>query len=157
MISQSDLKSEVDHAQLSAFYGRFREDFIDNPFTVQGKEILVDHRVPKDKEYERYCATFYHLITRKFNIKGVRLYECERANRIHWIRPILLARPGNKILYYKWKDSGGICKTHFWYRDKKFMVVLKDLGDNSQIVTAFCVDPDKEEKYFERFVAYRDR
>jgi hypothetical protein len=36
------------------------------------------------------------------------------------------------------------------------MVVLKDVGANCQIVTAFCVDGDQKLKFYERYKDYQD-
>ena len=101
----------------------------------------------------KYAETFAHIISRK--VKGrPRYYEGDRANRIHWIKPILLGHPCNDIKYYKWMDDDGVCKEHFWLRHKKFMVVLRDVGQDAQIVTSFCVDDDKELVYYERYKNY---
>ncbi len=59
-------------------------------------------------------------------------------------------------MYYKWKDKDGICKEHYWLTAKKFMVVLKDVDPDKQIVTSFCVDDDERLNYFERYDNYRN-
>lgn len=84
-----------------------------------------------------------------------RIYDCNRANRIHWIKPILLSHPCNDIKYYKWHDDDGVCKDHYWFYAKDFMVVLKDLSQDTQIVTAFCVDKSQKLTLYERFRDYQ--
>lgn len=137
--------------QLKVFHDHFVEDFIKNPFTVDNKTIKIIEKKSVIPVLSAYSETFAHIITRKNIVTKERYFEPVRANRIHWIRPILLAHPCKDILYYKWKDEDKICKEHFWYFSKDFMVVLKNISADLQIVTAFCTDKDDQLKFFERY------
>ena len=121
---------------------------------MNSKNILIIRAPSKIKQYDQYAETFVHIITR--SVTEGRIYDCNRANRIHWIKPILLAHPCNEIKYYKWRDEKGICKEHFWYYAQDFMVVLKDLKADLQIITAFCVDKLDKLRFYERYVNYRE-
>lgn len=154
LFDDGELDQNINNEQIKRFYEQFAEDFINYPFNVNGKKIKIDKRSPRDKNFANYCETFFHILTRKNHFYNDRIYECNRANRCHWIKPILLSHPSNVILYYKWKDSQGVCKEHYWLMSKKFMVVLKDISADVQIVTAFCVDDDEKLKYYERYKAY---
>lgn len=157
LISDDKLKTEIDHEQIKIFNDNFVDDFITNPFEVKGKKIRIENKPPKATEFSAYTESFYHIITRTTNYYNERLYDCNRANRIHWIKPILLSPPSKEIMYYRWKDEKGICKEHFWHFSEKFMVVLKTISNDFQIVTAFCVDDDEKQKYFERFRDFKDK
>lgn len=57
-------------------------------------------------DFERYYEKFVHVITR--TIKGgryktsgkIREFREERANRVHWIRPILENKEDKRITYF---------------------------------------------------------
>jgi hypothetical protein len=156
LLPDSILSSEVKMDQIDIFFNAFTTDFINSTFMLNGKKIKIFNQKPNQKEFNKYTETFYHIITRKTNIYNHRLYDCNRANRIHWIKPILQSHPCEEIKYYKWKDKDGICKEHFWLYSKNFMVVLKNISSDLQIVTAFCVDKDEQITFYERFIDFRD-
>lgn len=155
LFSQDKLNANITHEQIKVFFDSFQKDFVTNSFSVNGKRIRIDTKPPKIKQFSAYSETFFHLITREIKSQRHRFYECERANRIHWIKPILLSNPCKDILYYKWKDENGICKEHYWFFAKDFMVVLKGVNADVQIVTSFCIDADEKLKFFERYANYR--
>lgn len=156
LYGETELSTSINHDQIKTFFEIFIKDFITDAFELNGKKIRIDKRPPKPKEYSAYSESFYHIITRSSTYYNERFYECNRANRIHWIKPILLSHPCKEIKYYKWKDENGICKEHFWYLSEKFMVVLKTISEDFQIVTAFCVDDDEKLKYYERFKDFEE-
>lgn len=150
------INAQIDHEQLAVLHKLFVADFIDSKPIINGKTIYIDERMAEPKEYSNYTKTFYHIITRTIKTYRDRFYECERANRIHWIRPILESHPCKDILYYKWRDPKGLCREHFWLVHKKFMVVLADTAPGKQIVTSFCVDDGRKDDYFLNYATYRD-
>ncbi|MDR3693331.1 hypothetical protein [Mucilaginibacter sp.] len=156
LIHEDELSASFDEEQLDLIYMKFTEDFINSPFEVNGKLVKIYTQKSRIKQYSKYCESFVHIISREYASSDGRIYICDRANRVHWIKTILLSHPCKDIYYYKWLDDKGVCKEHFWYFNKNFMVVLKDIGANVQIVTAFCVDPDEKLKYYERYTDYRD-
>jgi len=149
---------ELDHSfnkeQVDELYEKFKEDFVYNAFEVGGKKIRIIHQKSRIKQYADYSETYTHIISRKSHIAGARIYEADRANRVHWIKPILLEKPCKDIFYYRWKDDDGVCKHHYWYYDKDFMVVTKDITPDLQIVTSFCVDQEEKVKFYERYKDY---
>jgi hypothetical protein len=150
------ISDTADHKQLATLHAKFINDFVTNPFTLNGKAIRVIERASGVGAYSQYGQTFFHLISREVKLERWRIYEGERANRIHWIKPILQSHPTGQILYYKWMDARGICKEHFWLFSKDYMVVTKEVEPNVQIVTAFCVDKDAKSTYFERYKNFKD-
>jgi hypothetical protein len=154
LFSDEALIREFSLEQVATFYDKFKDDFINSPFEVDGKPIKIVEHGSKIQEYSHLCETFTHIITRG-STKN-RLYDCERANRAHWIKPILQNNNQKEVLYYRWLDGDGTCKHHYWLISKSFMVVLKTIGNFQQIVTAFCVDNDQKLIYYERFMDFRD-
>ena len=100
LIKEGDLDQNINIEQINLLYARFRNDFIDSSLQINGKNVLIIATPSKIKQYDQYAETFVHIITREMT-SNIRLYDCNRANRIHWIKPILLTHPCNDIKYYK--------------------------------------------------------
>ncbi|MCX6326445.1 MAG: hypothetical protein NT144_07325 [Bacteroidia bacterium] len=145
---------DPENDQIKLFYDYYMEDFVENPLLVRGKNVTVFTKNSKIMLFKDFQESFVHLITREVKSINQRFYEGIRANRIHWIKPILEAYPNKQILYYKWEDERRVLKDHFWLFDKNFMVVLKEYKPNFQIITAFCVDEDMKLTFFERYKEY---
>lgn len=156
LFEEDELSSGFDEAQIDKFYEKFCEDFLNGSFEVNGKVVKIYPQKSKIKQYAKYCESFVHIISRSYLSSEGRIYVAQRANRVHWIKPILLGHPCDEIFYYKWVDDQNVCKEHFWFFKKDFMVVLKDIGKNVQIVTAFCVDKDEKFKFYERYTDYKE-
>lgn len=154
--NEEEIKSEFNEQQVNALYEKFKEDFVDNPFTVRGKTVKIISQHSKISQYSTFCESFVHIITRRYKGAGGRIYDASRANKIHWIKEILINSSSKEIFYYKWMDDDGICKEHFWYFKKDFMVVLKDIAQNVQIVTSFCVDSDDKLMFYERYSDFKE-
>ena len=150
------ISDPADPLQLTELHGRLIDDFVTNAFTLGGKNIKIDQTETKIAQYKPYCETFFHLVTRKSQFGNARFFTPERANRIHWIKPILISHPTKQVLYFKWRDQNLICKEHFWLFSKDFLVVTRDIGSDVKIVTAFCVDQDMKQTLHERYANYRD-
>lgn len=152
IFGDDELIMSLNPLQVAEFYKIYVVDFIENPFEVEGKKIKLITSNSTIVGLKEYQESFAHIVTRKY--KGERTYMADRANRIHWIKEILLSHPCEDVKFYKWKDDQGVCKYHYWLLSKGFMVVLKDIGKDTQVVTAFCVDEDKKLVYWERYKAY---
>jgi hypothetical protein len=50
--------------------------------------------------------------------------------------------------------SDRVCKEHFWYFAKDFMVIIKTVEPNLRIVTAFCVDETQKLTYYDKYKKY---
>ena len=140
--------------QVRAFYEVFNDDFIEEELIVNGKKVRIILSLSKITGFKEYPETFAHIVTRELKSQKDRFYEKERANRIHWVRPILESKTCSDIKYFKKKDERGICKEYFWLIFKEFIVVLKDVAKDVQIVTAFCVDEEEKLKYFGWYKEY---
>jgi hypothetical protein len=154
--NDADLITNFDDAdsQLAQFYSNFQTDFVLNPFTVNGKALNVHPNLSKIKPFNKFPESFVHIITRK--VRSTRSYECIRANRINWIRPILTYGASKSIRFYKWQDDDGMCNDHYWVFDKNYMVVLHDWGEYYKIVSAFCVDSYERINFLTRYDDYQN-
>lgn len=144
---------ELTNEQLKTLLGIFRTDFIDQPFEVEGQRVKIVDKASFSREFKGCPETFVHLITRDSKMKGQRMFDPARANRLHWIKPILLHSKDSRIKYYEFTDNKGILKKHFWFQEADFMVVLKPIGNELLVVTGFKVDAPERRTYLKR---YRD-
>jgi len=67
----------------------------------------------------------------------------------------LQQKDDKRIKFFKFKDEDGVLKDHYWFQDMDFMIVLKPISSDVQIVTAFCVDKTEKDKYKNRYLEYR--
>lgn len=153
--SAKELDAISEEAQKAEFYKIFKEDFIDDELVVNGKKVKIIKELSKIPGFQTYPETFAHVVTRELKSQRFRFYEVNRANRIHWIRPILESHPCNDVKYFKRSDERGICKEYYWLIHKDYIVVLKEISKDVRIVTAFCVDPEEKLTYFEWFKEYQ--
>ena len=72
---------------LEELYQLFKIDFIDVDFYFDGCKVKIDIANSKEAGFETYPHTFVKIITR--GVKGKRCFDKKRANKIHWIKPIL--------------------------------------------------------------------
>lgn len=140
--------------QLKTIFGIFKEDFILDPFELDGRQVKVILNPSFNRSFRGKPETFVHLITRESKIKGNRLFDRGRANRIHWVKQILLQREDRRIKYYQYLDEKGGLKHHFWFQEKDFMVVLKPISADLLVVTGFVVDKLERTTYLRRYQKY---
>lgn len=140
--------------QLAQLEAIFQKDFVDEAFAINGCTVKIVNKASFNQEFKGYPETFVHLITRESKMKGQRMFDKERANRVHWIKPILVNFQNPRIKYYEYLDEKGIMKKHFWFQESDFMVVLKPIGNDLLIVTGFKVDALEKKRYLKRYQDY---
>src|SRR5699024_5270772 len=57
--------------------------------SFKGDRIIVNNKPSRHPICRGKHQTFEHIITRKSQYTGKRDFDRERANRIHWIKPII--------------------------------------------------------------------
>ncbi len=148
--------TENDEDKLDEIHGVFQNDFIDNVFVLDGKKLVVKRHVYnpiKDGlpcHFSRYFEKFVHIVTRSESSKKgkKRLFQEDRANRIHWIKPILEHRDDSRITFFRHVESNRIIRDYYWYKAKSYMVVLEEVLPDYFLITGFCVDA-KNIHYYE--------
>ena len=83
------------------------------------------------------------------------MFDKYRANRIHWVKQILLQKDNPKIKYFEKMDLGYL-KKHYWFEEKDFVVILKPVSDTLMIVTAFYVEKLKKDDFEWDYEKYRE-
>ncbi len=134
----------------------FKTDFIDDPLFVGGQRVKIIPHFSNMPGFRQYPETFVHVVTRKSKLNGKRHFDRERANRIHWIKNILLHSQDRRIKFFQFRDEENVLKDHYWFEEKDFIVVLKPVTPNSLLITAFCVDADDRRIFRGRYIAFRN-
>ncbi len=99
LLADEDLKADADKSQVDLFFKHFEEDFIKNPFELNGKKIKIVHVKSNIPKFTNYPETFVHIVHREFKSLHERFYDCHRANRIHWIKPMPQNSTSKKIYF----------------------------------------------------------
>jgi len=163
MINLDDLEDLFDDldevgptaAQLTTMHAIYRDDFFHEYVEVEGKEITLKHQKSWVKGFEELPETFVHLITREQSHGKPRVFDKYRANRIHWVKNILMQRDNPKIKYFEKIDKGYL-KKHYWFEEKNFVVVLKPVSEKLMIVTAFYVEELKKKDFDWDYKLYQE-
>ena len=134
-------------SQIPELFKIFKNDFIDNKTYFMAYPILV----APPKKGEIYSEVFWHIISKQSQ-KGsksnnTRLIDYKRAKRLCWIKPIIQQYKDEKITSWRSKDfdkkaGKEIYKYFFWYKEGKFIVILKCIERKSKkffIATSFYV------------------
>jgi hypothetical protein len=130
---------------ISRLYCVFVSDIKKYDLRYRNLPIIFDSN-KIDSEYEE---GFWHIITRG---KDERYIDFKRAKRIPWIKPIIENSDHQNIV--KWIESDvdrkgkKIIKTYIWYREGKYLLVLKEIPRRYFLTTAFYVNGQRNDKYY---------
>jgi len=147
---------DTEEIKIDELYSIFESDFYLKTLEVNGLIVRSKrHWYNPVKDglptfYSKYYEKFVHIITREKPGKGgrkSRVFDTDRANRIHWIRPILENHPDARISYFKFSEADGTVRDYFWYKAKDFIVILEELSPDYILITAFCVDSSNRGYY----------
>lgn len=143
-----DLKIDgPDKNQLFKMYGIFLNDLINNPIIINGKTLKVNRSKSNHPICKNKMKGFEHIITRESKLKGERDFDIERANKIHWIRPIIENVNDIRIKYFEAVNDDGFNQQHYWYEEKGFIVIIREIAPNLMLITSFSIDRGWESKY----------
>jgi hypothetical protein len=151
-----DLGIDPTEEQLQKMLDCFMDDFVHNPFRIKGCNVKVITQQSWHRDFRGMPETFVHLITRENKYKGRREFDHERANRIHWVKIVLLNHTSPRIKYFEYADEKGIHKHHYLLEEENFIVVLKPIQTDLMVVTAFCIDDYEKAKYRKRYNDFRN-
>jgi hypothetical protein len=141
--------------QLFKMYGIFLNDFVNNKMTVFGKTLTVNQSKSTHRDFKNKAETFVHVITRESKYSQKRQYDRNRANRIHWIRPILENANDPRIKCFQRLNEDNENQHYFYYEDEAYIVILREVNPDLIVVTAFCVDPLEKYMYSSWYREYK--
>lgn len=140
-----NLDGEYDYI-IANLYSVFEADIKESQIRFNNMPIVFDNRYV-DSVYEE---GFWHLVTRGKDQE--RLLDYKRAKRLPWLKPIIINHSTQEIL--KWNevdtDKRGrlVNKTHIWYRNGKYLVILKEIPRKYFLTTAFYVNGRRNDDYY---------
>ncbi len=143
--------------QLYIMYGHFLNDIVRNPITIKGIKLNYNNNKSRHPLCRGKMQTFEHIITRESKYKGKRDFDHDRANKIHWIRVILENADDVRIKYFERVNDKGYNQQFYWYQEKGFLVIIRELNPDLFLITAFCVDTINFRTYKYYYDEYRKK
>lgn len=144
-----DLSIDWSYNQIDELYHVFREHFIDAPFSVDGLRVKVITKPSSIPEFDDYPETFTHLITRKSS-SGHRVFDPFRANKIHWVKPILLQWDEPVVNFFRYEEATGIIRDYYWYSEGDFVVIMEQITPQYHVITSFNIDGEHTRRKFRK-------
>lgn len=141
--------------QVFTMYGIFLTDFVKKPLTIKGRRVKINTNPSKHPLFKNKNETFVHVITRDSKIAGRRNFDRERANRIHWIRPILEQVDNPAIWYFERLNDRQQMQYFYWYEAGNFLVLLRNIEPDLFLVTSFYVDKGYKTQFKEWYKDYK--
>jgi len=138
-------------------YGAFLNDLINNPIIINGKTLKVDTTKSRHPICRNKMKGFEHIITRESTLKGERDFDRERANKIHWIKPIIENFKDTRIKYFEAINDKGLNQQHYWYREKSFIVIIREVNPDLMLITSFSIDKGFESKYNKMYNEFKEK
>ena len=142
--------------QLYRMYGIFLNDIVNNPIVLNGKLLKYNRKKSKHPVCRGKAQAFEHIITRESKISGKRDFDRERANKIHWIRPILLNVNDIRIKYFERINDKGKKQQYYWYQEKSFIIIIREIQADILLITSFSVDTLERYKFQKWYDEYRN-
>jgi len=156
-----DLFEDLDYneptpEQMYKMYGVFLNDFVKNPININGDNLKFNKSKSRNPICRGKFQGFEHIITRKSKLSGKRTFDKRRANKIHWIRPIIEYVKDDRIIYFERINDKGFNQQFYWYNEKQFIVIIRETQPEYFLITAFVVD-DSNNKYKRYYDEYRKK
>lgn len=133
--------------QMFQLYGIFVKDMVKSPIFIGVKQVGFNSRKSKHPLFKGKPEGFEHICTRESKYSGNRNFDPERSNKIHWIKPVILNKNDNRIKYFERVHFNGQNQHYFWFQAKYYVVIIREITTNLQLVTAFKVDQIEENKF----------
>jgi hypothetical protein len=143
--------------QIYELYGIFLKDILNNTIPIKGKLIKCN----VNRSYHPICKgkaqTFEHIITRESKYSGKRNFDRERTNKIHWIRPIIENVNDERIKYFEEVNKDGENQLFYWYEEKIFVVIIREIQPDYLLITSFSVDKVEGYNFKRKYESYKNR
>ena len=126
--------------QLYTMYGNFLNDFHKTPLIHKGRRVIFNTSRSRHPLFRGKFEGFVHVVTRKSQYTDKRQYDRDRANRIHWIKPILDEWQNPLVSYFERVNDDGQLQYFYWVQTLSFLVILRELTPDLLLVTSYCID-----------------
>lgn len=145
-----------DNAQMYRLYGVFKKDMITAPIYVNGVQVAYDKRRSRHPLFRGKPTGFEHVCTRESKHSGKRNFDPERANKIHWIKPVVHYKEDARVRYFERIHANGKNQQYYWLHEKDYVVIIREITNNLQLVTAFKVDNIEYRRFQNWYNEYRN-
>lgn len=136
-----------------ALYEIFTQDILNKQnLKYRDKPIVINQDIDRSKPKNREKG-FYHLVKKTVTKRSKRSIEdAKRAEKIGWIKQIILNCSDPAIKEFDYYEGGGIIRSYLWLKDQKYVVILEPQNGHYFLVTAYHVDYEKtlQKKYENR-------
>lgn len=146
-----------DKAQMFTMYGHYLNDIVKNPLIINGIRLTFNTNASRHPVCKGKHQCFEHIITRESKHSGKRNFDHERANKIHWIKPILENVNDPRIKYFEAINDDNENQQFYWYEEMNFVIILRELNPNLLLITSFSVDKEERYGFKKQYEAYRDK
>lgn len=140
--------------QMFQLYGIFKNDFEKNPIIIGTVQVGFEKRKSKHPLFRGKPEGFEHICTRESKHSNRRNFDPERTNKIHWIKPVINNAVDGRVKYFERVHYNGQNQRYFWFQDKDYVVIIREITTQLQLVTAFKIDEinrNNFKKWYEEF------
>lgn len=131
---------EPEDDQMYQLYGVFKKDMIDEPIYINGIQVAYDKKRSRHPLFIGKPTGFEHICTRESKHSRKRNFDPERANKIHWIKPVVNYKEDARVNYFERLHANGKNQQFYWLHEKSYVVIIREITNSLQLVTAFRVD-----------------
>lgn len=143
--------------QLFKMYGIFLNDIVRNPILIKDKTLCFDRSKSRHPVCRNKYVGFEHIITRDSKYKGKRDFDRERANKIHWVKPIIENVNDPRIKYFERTNNDGFNQQFYFYERKSFLIIVREINPDLFLITSFSVDETEKPKYKNWYAEYKNK
>lgn len=155
VVYDENMPCEVDFQIVDKLYNIFTNDFIKNTTYFRNTPINVNKCKARDNDFKKYTETFYHIITIESHITNKRCFNRDRANRLHWIKPIIENESTlQNLKYFEYEEGKKGKGFYLWLDSEDYVVILRFPHKSYILITGFCVDRYKKQDFNRRYDAY---
>jgi hypothetical protein len=150
-------------SEIEKLHSVFCNDFLDGTVYIDDKQIKVFHYIYSKPEkdglplwFADMNEKFVHIITRDVKsgryktARKIREFRSERANRVHWLKPIIENCNDRRIRRFRYRELNGREREYLWFI-KGYMVVLEFIDPEKTLITGFCVDESNQADYLKKY------
>jgi hypothetical protein len=135
-------------------YGIFLKDIVHNPLMVKGTAVLYNKNPSKHPVCRGKAQTFEHIITRESKYSKKRNFDHMRANKIHWIRPIIENVSSARVKYFERINNEGQLQFFYWFEEKSHIIIIRNVQPGLFLITSFCIDYGEKGMYKNWYLEY---
>ena len=144
-------------SQMYEMYGHYLNTIVKTPLVINGVTLSFNSNLSKHPVCRGKHQCFEHIITRESKHSGKRNFDPERANKIHWIRPILENASDPRIKYFEALNDDNENQQFYWFEEKSFVVILREINPNLLLITSFSVDKEERYGFKKKYETYKNK